>query len=320
MADVVYDKEKLYEEISIENWMMPACYAGHFKNIIWVKPPWAHQMSDGTQTFHVGKQKNTGKMRVDCAENYFVSECLYTIEENLENSRSVELNVATIGNRVVNGLDNFEEVRKMLSRYINKEKPYILDVDLDFFSTGNPFRSLYEKANLYDKLKELYKFTPPKTKTPEEIIPLVAERECHLEYLENTFKYLENYRELPELSGRHSKLIREIKDKVLEHYIDEEVDWELVHDSGCTCDDSELPHHISTKEELYLMFESFKVFLDLLPYGPTIITISRSAEDDYTPQEDVDFIQESVLEIINSKFYCDNPILQYLEDKFDESV
>ena len=35
---------------------------------------------------------------------------------------------------------------------------FILDIDLDFFSTLNPFVSLYKEANLYEDLKKLYTF------------------------------------------------------------------------------------------------------------------------------------------------------------------
>lgn len=315
-ADLVFDKDKLFEEVSIENWILPGCYAGHFNKLIWIKPPWANQMEDGEQTFHIGKHKKSGKMRVDCIENYFVAECLFTIEDNLENAKPIDLIVKTIGKEVVNQNDKFDKNREEFNNWISKGASYILDIDLDFFSTGNPFQALYQKASLYDKLKTLYKFTPPKSKNIAEILSVSAQREVQIQYLEKTFKYLEVHRELPEAEEPVFlyKSVRDVKDALLEHYIDEEIDWELVHDAGCTCDDSELPHHISSKVELEIMFRSFKCFLDLLPHPPTIITISRSTEDDYTPQEDVDSIQQTVLHILNARFKCDNPTLNYLEN------
>ncbi|KYN17359.1 putative ATP-dependent RNA helicase DDX20 [Trachymyrmex cornetzi] len=62
-ADTVWDKNQLFSEISIENWILPAAYAGHLKNLIWVKPPWANQMTDSVLTFLIGKQKETGLIR-----------------------------------------------------------------------------------------------------------------------------------------------------------------------------------------------------------------------------------------------------------------
>lgn len=315
-ADTVFEKHKLFEEITIENWMLPGCYAGHFNKLIWIKPPWCNQIQDGEQTFHIGKHKESGKLRVDCVENYFVAECLFSTEENLENAKPIDLFVNTLGKKVINQADNFDAIHKTLLKCLTKDTSYVLDIDLDFFSTGNPFRALYEKAGLYDKLKELYKFVPPKTKNVAEILSVASEREVQIEFLETVFKHLERHRELPSGGEPHAlrEMINRVKDAVLEQYIDEEVDWELVHDAGCTCDDTELPHHISTKEELEMMFISFKTMLDLLPYAPTVITISRSTEDDYTPQKDVEFIQETVLKILNCRFSCDDPQLTYLEE------
>lgn len=52
-----------FSELSIENWILPAVYAGHFKYLVWVKPPWANQMTDGVQTFLIGKHKDSGLIR-----------------------------------------------------------------------------------------------------------------------------------------------------------------------------------------------------------------------------------------------------------------
>jgi hypothetical protein len=58
--------------------------------------------------------------------------------------------------------DDFQEVGKMFRQYIAREgDAFLLDVDLDFFSTRNPFRGLYENADLYSRLQELYNFRRP---------------------------------------------------------------------------------------------------------------------------------------------------------------
>ena len=43
-------------------------------------------------------------------------------------------------------------------------KDFILDIDLDFFSTTNPFKEMYPDK-LYSVLKKLYYFAPPKDKS-----------------------------------------------------------------------------------------------------------------------------------------------------------
>ncbi|KAI4501748.1 hypothetical protein M0802_003083, partial [Mischocyttarus mexicanus] len=62
-AENVWDKEKLFGDVSIENWIMPAVYAGHFRYLIWVKPPWAKQLPDGVLEFFIGRHKQTGTIR-----------------------------------------------------------------------------------------------------------------------------------------------------------------------------------------------------------------------------------------------------------------
>jgi hypothetical protein len=58
--------------------------------------------------------------------------------------------------------DDFQEVGKMFRQCIAREgDPFVLDIDLDFFSTRNPFRGLYETADLYSRLQELYDFKRP---------------------------------------------------------------------------------------------------------------------------------------------------------------
>ena len=62
-ADTVFEQAKLYEEISIADWILPAVYAGHVSRVVWVKPPWADQIRDGVFHFKVGKHKESGLVR-----------------------------------------------------------------------------------------------------------------------------------------------------------------------------------------------------------------------------------------------------------------
>nr|CAD7413540.1 unnamed protein product [Timema cristinae] len=65
-------------------------------------------------------------------------------------------------NRYESQKDDLEDLGRVFRKYLSgKDDPYILDVDLDFFSTRNPFRGLYERAGLYDTLRELYRFQRP---------------------------------------------------------------------------------------------------------------------------------------------------------------
>ncbi|XP_021939097.1 UPF0489 protein C5orf22 isoform X9 [Zootermopsis nevadensis] len=163
-ADTVWDKHELFSRLSIENWMMPAAYAGHFSNLVWIKPPWAKQMMDRAHTFLIGRHRLSGEIRLSSTEAYFLSEALYSSPAELDNSRQVILQVATVGAHLFSPdkKDDFQELGKMFRQYIAREgDPFILDIDLDFFSTRNPFRGLYENADLYSHLRELYNFQRP---------------------------------------------------------------------------------------------------------------------------------------------------------------
>lgn len=315
-AETVYEKEKLFDIVGIADWMLPAAYAGHFKNLVWLKPPWAKQIEEGQQLFHVGATRSDNTIRVDCKENYFVSECLFCPTEELINSKEVSLEVITLGKRLEGGSDDFNGVRNILEKYVDKCTPYILDIDLDFFSTNNPFESVFSKASMYSKLKHIYKYDPPKSKSLEDILVSTKKREKQISHLHSIFQTLQDAKLLPECPSDSSILhdaVGNLRSDILKHYKEEEIDWLLVHDAGCTCDDTDLPNHVSTKEEIDEMLECFENFLEVLVQAPVIITISRSTEDDYTPGEDVDYIQTKVLELLHRKFVCDAPVLDYLE-------
>uniref|UniRef100_A0A803T089 Chromosome 5 open reading frame 22 n=1 Tax=Anolis carolinensis TaxID=28377 RepID=A0A803T089_ANOCA len=95
-ADTVFDKEALFSELSIENWIMPAVYAGHFSHVIWLHPVWAQQIEEGTHHFLVGKDTSTTTIRVTSSDNYFLSDGLYVPADQLENEKSLHLSVRLV--------------------------------------------------------------------------------------------------------------------------------------------------------------------------------------------------------------------------------
>lgn len=64
--------------------------------------------------------------------------------------------------------DDFTFISSILRQYLpEKDTPYILDIDLDFFSTKNPFKNLHERVNLYDKLAPLFTYKRAESNDPE---------------------------------------------------------------------------------------------------------------------------------------------------------
>ncbi|NXR06701.1 CE022 protein, partial [Semnornis frantzii] len=95
-ADTVFDKEALFSELSIENWIMPAVYAGHISQVLWLHPPWAQQISEGKHQFLIGKDVSTTTIRVTGTDHYFLSDGLYVPADQLENQKPLNLHVILI--------------------------------------------------------------------------------------------------------------------------------------------------------------------------------------------------------------------------------
>uniref|UniRef100_A0A8C3WUS1 Chromosome 5 open reading frame 22 n=1 Tax=Catagonus wagneri TaxID=51154 RepID=A0A8C3WUS1_9CETA len=95
-ADTVFDKETLFGELSIENWIMPAVYAGHFSHVIWLHPTWAQQIREGKHHFLVGRDTSTTTIRVTSTDHYFLSDGLYVTEDQLENPKPLQLDVILV--------------------------------------------------------------------------------------------------------------------------------------------------------------------------------------------------------------------------------
>ncbi|KAG5331240.1 CE022 protein, partial [Acromyrmex charruanus] len=99
-------------------------------------------------------------------------------------------------------------------------------------------------------------------------------------------------------------------------YRDSEVDWMLVYNAGCTIDDTVLPEHVTEPNDLdRLINGTFRLFLTALPTSPTIVTIARSSEDDYTPLENVDQIQVDVLDQLRERLGSEIDIKLIYQDE-----
>uniref|UniRef100_UPI0037E9B1D7 UPF0489 protein C5orf22 homolog n=1 Tax=Semicossyphus pulcher TaxID=241346 RepID=UPI0037E9B1D7 len=358
-ADTVFDKEKLFSELSIENWIMPMVYAGHVSCVAWLHPYWAQQITEGEHRMSVGRDSSTTTIRVTSTDNYFLSDGLYVCEEQLENPKPLRLNVVRVnpvsqgqglvtGQKPDEGLERLSTKRaradpaeagcsetfftcpdtlqpaggstdtglgaaddegsttyvvKRISTLVSETEPYILDIDLDFFSCKNPFKELYTQEE-YDILKELYNFRGPGPDASKEELDECVDRRVHqLEDLEAAFADLleddgeETVARWSTNPGMASlaQLVSSLKSR------DITPDYEMVHQAGLTCDSMELPHHISTDEEIDRLISAVQLFLKALP-KPTLVTMSRSSLDEYCPVEQVDSVQSRVLAVLESLY------------------
>lgn len=410
-ADHVFDKQELYNSLSIENWILPLVYAGHLSDIYWLRPPWAQQLPFGQSTFGVGRCKDTGKLRMTCPDPYFLTEALYASELSLLDTKYTTLHVITITpgdwdhcnsstsklnsdpevgtvnakrkccseddeesnscSKTVNHNDYSEtKMRKFehgqnpentncfrqtpenanchkvesdsISQTLSPEpvkcgdkskelpgawkwleelrdkvqnKPYILDIDLDFFSTKDPFRNdcTPEHTAL---LRELFGYQLPKDHSTQALLEFTAARQAQLEELEKAFETLQqDPSKIPHIQQPHrqatfEKLINSVR---AEHGIADTVDFSRFFLAGCTMDDTELPHHVSSPAQISQLMGSCHYVLETLP-APTIITVARSSEDDYCPKDQVEAIQNATLEVLH-KVYQDVDVKRMYELK-----
>lgn len=168
----------------------------------------------------------------------------------------------------------------------------------------------------YKILQELYQFKKPDSNlTEEDLVDVVDARTHQLEDLEAIFADLcdgdseETVRKWASNPGMESlvPLVQSLKKRM------EVPDYEMVHQAGLTCDYSELPHHISTEEEIEYLIQSVYSLLKSLP-EPTLVTIARSSLDDYCPPEQVDIIQGKVLDVLRSLYGTLDTHLVYSEE------
>ena len=294
-AEIVFERRTLLESLSIENWIVPMMYAKHLKEVVWVRPNWARQIIDGHHNFLVGESDN--KIFLNSTLDYFLTDGGYKDEKSLNNSKEVTVHVS--------------EVNESLNELISDGMNWILDIDLDYFSTLNPFMSLYPKAQTYEKLQKIFRMEKDyDVDDLESVSRFVEERNRQLDFFETIFQHMAQNGSLEKFQCKDPSmkekfnLVEELIECLCQHYSIYDIDWFIVNDAGCTCDDDEhqLPHHESSEEEIQQLIGKFEKFLKSLKHPPTLITVARSSLDGYTPLHQVDTIQNQVVQALRNVF------------------
>jgi hypothetical protein len=167
---------------------------------------------------------------------------------------------------------------------------YILDIDLDFFSVTNPFMGDYS-AEQFKTLKQTYAVHLPLCKTDHTALQ---------QWVEQTSRKHDNLKAIIDLVASDTPT-DDIETDTNREFIallkslrasgGEEVEWELVHNAGCSMG---VPHHVSTEDEVDELVEQMVSLLGRLP-KPAVVTVARSTVDEYCPPSQIEMIQEKVL-------------------------
>lgn len=294
-AQTVFNRQTLLESLSIENWIIPLMYGQYLgPEIVWVAPPWAHQIPAGHHALIVGECDD--KIKVNSNLDYFLSDGCCEDDKKMSNQKRVSIHVTQASDESMNELIRDD---------------WILDVDLDYFSTLNPFLNIYPKASTYEKLRVLFKTEKVyDVNDPVSVLAYQQRRNHDLDFFEKIFQHmaqngsLEKFKNEDASMSEKFELAKQLIDDLCRHYSIYDIDWFIINDAGCTCDDEELqiPHHESTEDTIKELLTKFEKFLKSVKVPPSMVTIARSCEDGYTPAHQVEFIQSEVLRTLRNVF------------------
>ncbi len=113
----------LQYSINIASFQLAAARIGLIKRVVWLRPPWAGQIPDGKHDFTVGRNEQ-GLTRVDSPLDYYVLGGAWAPRGKILEPVKLQFETTTLAKPVYH-------------RPVNKGD-FILDVDLDIFSTRNP--------------------------------------------------------------------------------------------------------------------------------------------------------------------------------------
>lgn len=129
------DPRLLVSRVDIASFVLAAARVGLVDRVIWLRPDFAFQLPDGARTLHLGVL-DSGLLRVDDPSDFYVLDEGWAPRSALADAVRVELEVLPLARAGGRGTLAAGAV--------------ILDVDLDTFSTRNPAADHLRRAGLAD--------------------------------------------------------------------------------------------------------------------------------------------------------------------------
>ena len=286
LTDKFSDRRFLLDNLTISDWILPGVYMGHFSSVVWLKPPWASQIPAGDHKLVLGKNER-GLLVTSSTLAYYVSDLSHQVD--LADPREFDLHVIEVG-----GSGSGDSVITQLETIL-QDKNWCLDIDLDFYSTQNPFKGLL--GNHFSVIHDLFRFRefPDFKKT-------VLFRKQQLVYLEQLCKDVNNIDISEMIESELGQIIRSPNFKQQLHAVQSLVARdEYITDLFYIGQQTELPHHLSTPSQISLLIKLTGEILDSVG-EPCAITLARSEYDEYSTPETLEGVQREVVGLLRERY------------------
>eukprot|EP00939_MAST-03C_sp_MAST-3C-sp1_P001032 g1032.t1 len=314
-AEFCFEPTKLYDfldssEGGIAEWILPLVYEGHLSSLWWVRPTWAKQLEDGNRVFAVGKLKAENKenkeyIRVSARDAYFLDDFLYAPIETMTGVRPLKLTVTTASRLATFYFraESAPSTEAAKGGEISEEKPYVLDICLDYFSTLNPFvKTMNETfpSDIVDLVRWIY--AAPRFKNSDlDLKRALTERRRFRDGLRTLIANEAAVVSLAKLYDEGStaeRSLRQLRDYCKS--IDQET-FDTIFRCGPMLD---LPHHQSDAEEIDGMVTEMEKALSkgARSRRPALVTIACSTRDGYFPSSEVERTLGAVLGMLRRLF------------------
>lgn len=225
------------------------------------------------------------------------------------------MDIRTLGKSVFEDVEeDFQDFQSYITQHLSAGDPYVIDLELNFFSADNSFTEDQEKCpEYYKKLYELFKIKEPTSMSSEDIKIAMEERKNQLNELQGIFDYMHENKTMPPVDGEPSENYRkvsEFREELLKYYKDtnDELHWEHIFSAGLVCNDYQLPVHYTERSDIEKMVKDcVGKILDTLPSPPTVVTVAVMYEYcRQSPEKDLDFIIDLLKDLFSTKYNMDS--------------
>ncbi|KAK1930378.1 UPF0489 protein C5orf22 [Phytophthora citrophthora] len=351
-TDVIFEPETLYDELDnsvagIAEFLLPLVFAGHVNQITWLKPSWATQMPTGAfKRLVIGKRKTNGTMGVTSELPHFVEDGLFCPVEDMEASSTRHWDL--FATETTSSGHAATVATEAIAAARQNSKGFLLDIDLDYFSTWGPFRKDLEKLIGEAAVQiVMHVFSSVRYKRGALELMSAKQRSSERNRFCELMKRLEEFDELEDSATRRLKweqVVNKLSSlyadgvdatallgrfaEVLDIYRDNKSTRREIWAAGPFVD---LPHHESSQEKIETMVNELEQFLRMHSLDasspPAIVTIAKSTGDEYLPPHQLDIVLTSVLTMLERVFgHLSTKYIEYEsvedggEDNEDESA